>query len=74
MHDVGLLLLELQHLALHVGRIGGIGDVERDRLALFLEGAGDRVGDRGAVFGVVMDQRDAVGLGARRLHVGEEVE
>ena len=41
---------------------------------LLLEGAGDHVGDRGAVFGVVMDQRDGVGLGARRLHVREEVE
>ena len=36
-HDVGLLLLELQHLALHVGGVGGIGDIERDRLALLLE-------------------------------------
>ena len=38
-----------------------------------LNAVGDGVGDRVAVFGVVMHQRDAVGLGAGRLHVGEEV-
>ncbi len=52
--DVRLLLLELQDLALHVGRIDRVRNIDRDILSLFLEHAGDHAGDRGAVFGVVM--------------------
>ena len=38
-----------------------------------LKALGDHARDRGAVFGIVVDQRDVVGLGARGLHVLQEV-
>ena len=71
-HDVGLLLLELQHLRRDVGRARAIGNADRDRDVGFLRLLDDRVGDRGAVIGVFVDDRDRADRLALLLHVVEE--
>src|SRR5437016_3302922 len=71
---IRLLVLELQHLALHVGGVGRISDVLGDSETILLEQAGDDVRNRGAVFGVFMHQSDVIDLLSAGLHLLEEVE
>ncbi len=66
-HHVRVLLLELQHLRLHVGRVGRIGDLLRDVQPVLGEDAGDHAGNRVAVLGVLVHQRDRIDLLAGRL-------
>lgn len=66
-HHVGVLLLELQHLRLRIGRVRRIGDFLGDVEAVLGKRVGDDAGHRVTVFGVLVDDRDRVHLLPRGL-------
>ena len=70
--DVGIFLLELQHLRGDVRRARAVGDADRDRDVRILGFFGDRFRDRGAIVGVLVDDSDRSDLLAGLFHVGEE--
>ena len=72
--DVGIGLLQLQDLRGDIGRVGIVRDLQADREAGRAGRLPHQLGDRGAIVGVLVDDRDRLDrIGALGLDVLEEI-